>query len=189
MVKKRVLLVIGLLIILIVISGFYYINHFSNSAALRNIVHRNGYSVNILKESIETDFFIKPEWIPFDSGKTNNLKVKVCTKNNTDIILTQVTNNDDNIYFSFDTSYHLNYNKGEFLYNELINEDDTFTSDGSSSDFILYNSKNEPFNVGGSGDGPNSAFGFGVIPEDNGKIKNGFYVKYTGMKLYSYIHN
>ena len=186
--KKMSLIIIGILIILIGV-GVYYMNHFTSTAILKNATNREGYSLDIGNELIEIELFIKQEWIPFDSDKPKNLNVKVCEKNNTDIILTQVWNRGDDIYFTFDTSYHLNYKNGEFLYNGYFNEDGTFTSNSNTNDFLVYNLENESINLGQKGFGPDSSFSFGIQPEEYDKIRNGFYLKYSGMILYSYSLN
>ncbi len=171
------------------VGVYYYINHFTSTAILKNATNREGYSLDIVKEPIEIELFIKPEWIPFDSNKPKNLNKKLCEKNNTDIILTQVWNRGNDIYFSFDTSYHLNYKKGDFLYNGIFHEDGTFTSNNNSNNFLVYDLENEFIGLGQNGIGPNSAFSFGIQPKGYDKIRNGFYIKYSGMILYTYSLN
>jgi len=187
--KKLPLVIIGILIIFIGVGLNYYINHFNNKAILYNITNRKGYSLDIHKESIEIEVFIKPEWIPFDSDEPKNIDVKLCEKNDTDIILTQVWNRGNDIFFSFDTSYHLNYKNGEFLYNGFFNENGTFTFYSNVDDFLVYNLASDSINLGQKGIGPNSAFSFGIQSEEYDKIRNGFYIKYSGMNLYSYSLN
>ncbi len=187
--KKTPLMVIGILLIVFGVGIYYYYTHFTNSAILSNAANREGYSLSVGKEPIEIELFIKPEWIPIDSDKPMKLNVKLCTKNNTDIILTQVWNRGEDIYFSFDTSYHLNYKKGEFLYNGLFNEDGSFTFNSNADDFLVYNVASESISFGREGFGPNSAFSFGIQPDEYDKIRNGFYLKYSGMMLYSYSLN
>ena len=185
--RKRVpLAIIGLLIIFIGLGVYYYINRFTSNAILHNITNRNRYSLDILKETNEIELFIKPEWIPFDSDEPKNLNLKLCEKNNTDIILTQVWNRGNDIYFSFDTSYHLNYREGEFLYNGFFYEDGTFSSNSNINDFLVYNLENDSIDLGQKGFGPNSAFSFGIEPVEYDKIRNGFHINYSGLVLYSY---
>jgi hypothetical protein len=83
----------------------------------------------------------------------------------------------------------LNYIDGEFLYNVIFNEDGTFTSNSNANDFLVFNTESESINKGQKGIGPSSAFSFGIQPEEYDKIRNGFYVNYTGMILYSYSLN
>jgi hypothetical protein len=187
--KKMPLVIIGILILIIGVGINYYINHFDNKVILYNITNKRGYSLDIHKERIEIEVFIKPEWIPFDSDEPMNLNVKLCEKNNTDVILTQVWNRGDDIYFFFDTSYHLNYKNGEFLYNGFFNEDGTYNSNSNINDFWVYDLGKESINIGQRGFGPNSAFSFGIGPDEYNKIRNGFYMKYSGLILYSYSLN
>jgi hypothetical protein len=183
--KKIPLIILGLLVIVIGV-WVYYNNHFTSTEILRNATNREGYSLNISKEPVEIELFIKPEWIPFDSDQPKELNVKLCEQNNTDIILTQVWNRGNDIYFTFDTSYHLDYENGEFLYNGVFNEDGSFTSNSDVNDFVVYNLNSESIGLGQKGFGPSSAFGFGIQPEEYDKIRDGFYLKYSGMILYSY---
>lgn len=187
--KKMSLVIIGILIIFIGVGINYYINHYNNKVILHNIINRKGYSLDVHKEPIEIEVFIKPEWIPFDTDEPKNLYVKLCEKYNTDFILTQVWNRGNDIYFSFDTSYHLNYKKGELLYNGFFNEDGTFNTNSNINDFLVYDMENESINLGQRGFGPNSAFSFGIRPDEYNKIRNGFYMKYSGLILYSYSLN
>lgn len=187
--KKLSLVIIGILILIIGVGINYYVNHFDNKEILYNITNRKGYSLDVRKELIEIEVFIKPEWIPFNSDEPKNLNIKLCEKNNTDIILTQVWNRGSDIYFSFDTSYYLNYKKGEFLYNGFFYEDGTFNSSSNINDFFVYDLGKESINIGQRGFGPNSAFSFGIEPDEYDKIRNGFYMKYSGLKLYSYSLN
>jgi hypothetical protein len=187
--KKLPIMIIGILIISIGLGVSYYMNHFTNAAILNNITHNKGYSLNINKETIEVKLYIKPEWIPFDSDEPKDLNVKLCMKNNTDIILTKVWNRGNDIYFSFDTSYHLNYTKGEFLYNGYFYEDGTFSSNSGINHFLVYDSNQELIELGQEGIGPNSAFSFGINPDEYEKIRNGFHIEYSGFILYSYSLN
>ena len=183
------LAIIGLLIIFNGLGVYYYTNHFTNNAILHNITNGKGYSLDILKEPIEIELFIKPEWIPFDSNEPMNLNLKLCELNNTNIILSQVWNRGNDIYFSFDTSYDLNYREGEFLYNGYFYEDGTFSLNSNSNDFLVYDLENESIDLGQRGFGPNSAFSFGIEPVKYDKIRNGFHMKYSGLILYSYFLN
>lgn len=113
----------------------------------------------------------------------------ILTKNNTNILLGTVLNRGNDIYFSLDTTYNLKYNKGNFMYNGIFNEDGSFTTNGSFEDFYIYNNKGEKVDIGQSGQGPNSSFGFAIEPENYDLIKDGFYAKYSGFYLYEYKKN
>ena len=56
----------------------------------------------------------------------------------------------------------------------------TVTSNG------LYDHNKSKIGRGQIGFGPDSDFSFGVDPDEQAKIKNGFYVRYTGMIVYEY---
>jgi hypothetical protein len=184
--KKKIPVVI-IAVAIIVISIFNYYNyHFSNAVILKNVTSSNGYSFTTSKEPIDIEFHVKPEWIPFDSDEPKDLNIKLCKKNNTDIMLTQVWNRGGDIYFSFDTLYHLNYIKGKFLYNGLFYKNGLFVSKSNITDFLVFDTENNPINIGQTGSGPNSGFSFGIEPEEYSKIKDGFNVKYSGMILYTY---
>lgn len=42
------------------------------------------------------------------------------------------------------------------------------------------------FSVGQTGTGPEASFSFGIRPEEQELISEGFYVKYDGYNLYAY---
>lgn len=183
--KRRILfIVVG--IIAVILGVWYYFSNYTDTAILKNVLNRNGYSIELCKESVDLDFFIEPEWIPFDSDQPKKLNVTLYEVNNTEIILTEIWNRGNDIYFTFDTSYHLDYKTGEFLYNSRINEDGTFTLSEGRNDLVVSDSMNEPVILGQTGLGPGSSFSFGVPTEEINKIRDGFYVKYSGMKLYTY---
>jgi hypothetical protein len=177
------------MVIIFVGIFFYYRSHYTNAAILKNSTGRKGYSLSISKEAVNIELFIKPEWIPFNSNIPKNLNVKLSETNNSNIILDQVWNRGNDIYFSFDTSYNLDYNKGEFLYNGIFNQDGTFSWNSNLDALSVYDSLNNTIKIGQTGFGPNSAFSFGIQPEQYDRIRDGFYVKYSGMTLYRYSLN
>jgi hypothetical protein len=183
------LLVIITMFIISVGIFLYYRSHYTNAAILKNSTSRKGYLLNTIKETVDMELFIKPEWIPFNSNKPKNLNVKLSERNNSNILLAQVWNRGNDIYFSFDTSYNLDYNKGEFLYNGIFNQDGTFSWNSNFDALSVYDSLNNAIEIGQTGLGPNSAFSFGIEPEQYDKIRDGFYVKYSGMTLYRYSLN
>jgi hypothetical protein len=187
--KRKMSLVIITLFTISVGIFLYYRSHYTNTAILKNSTSRKGYSLNISKEAVDIELFIKPEWIPFDSNKRKNLNLKLNERNNSNIILAQVWNRGNDIYFSFDTSYSLDYYKGEFLYNGIFNQDGTFSWNSNLDALSVYESLNHPIKIGQTGLGPNSAFSFGIEPEQYDRIRGGFYVKYSGMTLYRYSLN
>ncbi|WP_232101591.1 hypothetical protein [Paenibacillus sp. URB8-2] len=140
---------------------------------------QKGYSVRL-------DLSIKPEWIPFDTEKPQNPNIKIAESQNTNIILQQVWNKGNDIYFNFHTTFDLNYNNGKFLYNMLINDDGTYTTKGSPEDFQLTDLHGSQIQIGQTGYGPGSDFSFGIDPSEYERIRNGFNVSYSGMILYEY---
>jgi hypothetical protein len=81
----------------------------------------------------------------------------------------------------------MNRKNGSFLYNGIFNNHGSFTDNMRDNDIILYTKDNERIEVGQRGIGPGSDFSFGIEPEDYEKIKNGFYVEYSGFILYEYL--
>ncbi|MNP65732.1 hypothetical protein D3C76_1613540 [compost metagenome] len=79
----------------------------------------------------------------------------------------------------------MNYQRGEFLYNGIFNEDGTFSSP-SHGEIILHDKDQHNIDFGQHGYGPGADFSFGIQPEDQKRIQNGFDVKYTGYILYGY---
>ncbi len=162
----------------------YYNSHYSTKAILKNVSSSKGYTLK--SSAVDIEFFVKPEWIPFDSTKPKDINIKVCNQNETDIILTQVWNRGNDIYFSFNTRYKLNYKEGQFLYSGLFLLNDSLTSNPNSSSLSLTTLNHEVIPIGQTGFGSDSSFSFGIEPNDYSKINDGFNVKYSGMYLYNY---
>ena len=78
----------------------------------------------------------------------------------------------------------MKYKTGELLYNGFLNEDGTFTS--PSGELKLYDQNMNEFPVGQIGTGPGSSFSFGIQPEEQKLISEGFYVMYSGFNVYKY---
>ncbi|QFF99944.1 hypothetical protein PB01_14555 [Psychrobacillus glaciei] len=173
----------------LLLGYLFYNGKYSNEGILKNVTARKGYTLNQMENKEMVELYIKPEWIPYNNNRKQSFDIKLAEKHNTNIILVQVWNRGDDIYFSFDTTYNLNYKNGTFMYNGIFNEDGTFTSGGSHNDFYLFNKNGEEIDVGQSGRGPNSAFGFAIEPKNYDLIKDGFYVEYRGFYLYNYVKN
>jgi hypothetical protein len=184
--KRNISYIVFAIILIFVSAIIYYTKNYTDTGILKNVTSRKGYSLNIREESVVLELFIKPEWIPLDSNKPLNLNLKLYEKDNTNIILKQVWNRGEDIYFSFDTSYNLNHTKGRFLYNGVFNEDKTFTTRSTPNDFFAYDLNLNTIKVGQTGYEPNSAFSFGIGQEQQAMIRKGFYVKFSGMILYEY---
>ncbi|SOC27543.1 hypothetical protein SAMN05880501_12312 [Ureibacillus xyleni] len=180
---KKNFIILGCFLLL---GYIFYVGKYSNEGILKNVIERDGYDLHQMANKETIKLFIKPEWIPFTNEKEQNFELKLTEKHNTNILLVQVWNRGEDIYFSFDTSYNLNYSKGTFLYNGIFNEDGTFSTSGSFNDYNVYNQKGEKCVVGQNSQGPNSAFGFAIEPENYDVIKDGFFVEYSGFYLYEY---
>ncbi|GMQ57243.1 hypothetical protein AN1V17_16380 [Vallitalea sediminicola] len=185
---RRKIIMSVILILLIIILGYkHYINNYSNEGIFNNVTDRNGYILNQVQESVKVKLFIKPEWIPFNSDEIIEMNEKLLEVHSTNIILSRVWNRGNDIYFSFETTYNMNYSKGEFLYNGTFNENGTFSWVSKMDGIKLYDKRQKIFEKGQHGRGPNSAFGFGIEPESYKDIEEGFYIDYTEFILYKYI--
>ncbi|MGO4888031.1 hypothetical protein ACJ2A9_09760 [Anaerobacillus sp. MEB173] len=186
---KRMFFSLILVGCLVLIAYLFFNYNYSNEAILGKVTDRNGYTLNQVKTPVTVELFIQPGWIPLNSNEKKEINIKLKEDNNTMIILKSVWNRGTDIYFSFTTTYNLNRNNGNFLYNGIFNKDGTFTSFGSSNDFYLYNNKNEKIEVGQTGRGPKSDFSFGITSDNYSLLEDGFYVKYYGFILYDYSKN
>ncbi|MFS0690703.1 hypothetical protein AB1K89_15820 [Sporosarcina sp. 179-K 8C2 HS] len=184
--KKKVFLGVIFLGYLLLVGLLFYNETYSNKGILKNVSDRNGYALNQINDNEMVELYIKPEWIPFNTNAEKSYDTVLAEKYNTNIVLVQIWNREIDIFFSFDTTYNLDYNNGSFMYNGIFNEDGTFTSSMSHNDFYLYNNDGVEIGVGQSGRGPNSAFGFAIEPENYDLIRDGFYIQYSGFYLYEY---
>jgi len=167
----------------------FYNGNYSNNGIFKNVTQRDGYTLNLIKNDEIVEFFVKPEWIPLNSEKETKFDIELLHKDNTNIFLDKVWNRGNDIYFNFDTTYNMKYDKGSFMYNGIFNEDGTFTTNGSNNDYYLYNKDGEKVGVGQTGQGPNSSFGFAISSENYNLIRDGFYVEYSGFYIYEYYKN
>lgn len=187
---KRIIFSSIILIGCFLLLGYLFYNEkYSNDGILENITERDGYTLNLIKNDETIEFYIKPEWIPLDDNREKKYDIELAKKNSTKIMLVQIWNRGDDIVFSFDTTYDLNYKNGSFMYNGIFNEDGTFTTNGSHNEYYLYNNNDEKIDVGQTGQGPNSSFGFAINSESYDLIRDGFHVKYSGFYTYEYHKN
>lgn len=182
--RKKILFIFLISAISIIFIFKFYTLNFTNEGIINNVIKLEGYSLSLKTEKIPVEIFIKPEWIAFNQDERKALNIKVLEISNTNIILDNVWNRGNDIYFSFTTTYNMEYKAGEFLYNGLFNADGTFTT--SSGNMKLFDKNMNEFSVGQTGTGPKAAFSFGVQPEEQDFMSEGFYVKYNGYNLYSY---
>ncbi|WP_308635717.1 hypothetical protein [Paenibacillus silvisoli] len=184
--KMAVFIAIAALMVL----GFFLFNRdHAELQTQEKILDANGYVVKPLKDVQPIEIFIKPEWIPFKSGERLKLDLKLMESDQTSIYLREVWNRGEfahDIYFSFQTRYKLNQDKGAFISNYSYNPDGTISRGHQHSDFHLYDSNKNEIMVDETGAGPGSDFSFGVDEGQFKAIKDGFYIKYTGMHLYEY---
>jgi hypothetical protein len=185
--KTIILTIIFLVVILVIYRGYdYYNDHFVNKRIMENIMNRENYTIYKNEDAINIKLFIKPEWIPFEKGERKKLNIQLTERNNTNIILQDVWNRGNDIYFSFHTTYNLDYKKGKFLYNMIFNDDGTYTNTGSFNDYQLLDTYQNAILIGQTGSGPESDFSFGIEPNEYDKIRKGFTINYSGMILYEY---
>ncbi|WJH35511.1 hypothetical protein N6H14_05710 [Paenibacillus sp. CC-CFT747] len=181
----------NLLVLILVTVGFvvicyrYYSLNYSQQAILDNVTSRDGYTLVNQQEQVPIELFIRPEWIPFKPKEEKNINEKLYESHNTIIHLKNIWNRGNDIYFSFQAEFNMKYKTGEFLYNGIFNEDGTFSSP-SPGEITIYDKDRNKIPLGQQGYGPDAAFSFGVEPQFQNRIQNGFYIKYTGYILYNY---
>lgn len=183
---KRKNIVLIFLILLVIVTLIYraYTIHFTNEAIINKVIDREEYSLSLETKQIPVELFIKPEWIAFNKDERKELTIDLLEMHNTNILLDNVWNRGNDIYFSFATIFNMKYKEGEFLYNGFFNDDGTFTS--PLEEVKLYDKNMNEFPVGQTGTGPEASFSFGIQPEEQELIREGFYVKYNGFNLYRY---
>ncbi|QWU16043.1 hypothetical protein SAMN04487895_102285 [Paenibacillus sophorae] len=187
--KNKVILTVILFIILLFCAfrGWdFFQKHNKNKEVLNNILYHQDYKVSAINNPVVIELFVSPNWIPFNEKKPLNINKKLMNMHDTNIILKEVWNRGNDIYFSFHTTYNLDDQSGYFLYNMKINGDGTFESTGSYSDFHIFDVNKHEIQLGETGWGPESDFSFSIEPEEYEKIKSGFYINYSGMMLYKY---
>ncbi|REE88941.1 hypothetical protein A8990_10737 [Paenibacillus taihuensis] len=178
-------MLVSLLIILGVTAGCSS----TENQRQKKILEADGYVVKQLRDSQPFEIFIKPEWIPFKSEERLKENHKLVQLNQTTIYLQDVWNRGkfaNDIYFSFHTTYQLNRDNGTFMSNNSYNGVGTISSFYSIDAFTIYDSKHHEIIIGETGSGPGSDFSFAVDYDQLKDIKNGFYLKYTGMHVYAY---
>ncbi len=184
--KKKISFAVIVSVFILLLSYQYYNANYSNHGILGKVQNRNGYILTQVQNPISLRFFIKPEWIPYTSDQKLLLNEQLLNVNSTNIVLDNVWNRGNDIYFSFRTTYDLNYQGGEFIYNGIFNEDGSFSWNSRIDGIVLYDVNGTRVSMGQTGTGPESDFSFGIEPEDYAMIKDGFYVEYNDFILYQY---
>ncbi|MFX3631475.1 MAG: hypothetical protein ACE3L7_20040 [Candidatus Pristimantibacillus sp.] len=114
--------IILVIVALVLICYRYYSLNYSEQAILDNVTSRDGYTLVNQQEQVPIELFIKPEWIPFKRNEEKTLNENLFESHNTIILLTNIWNRDNDIYFSFHAKFNMKYKMEEFLYNGIFNE-------------------------------------------------------------------
>lgn len=162
----------------------YYMKHYSNDGILHNVITRSGYTLALRQEPVPVELLVKPEWIANDPDERKEPKIALLERDNTTIVLDNVWNRGSDIYFSFHTTFKMSRDNGSFLYNGLFRENGSFST--APVEVLLFDLDRNPIPVGQIGTGPGADFSFGVDPKYKERIRDGFYVSYTGFNLYNY---
>ncbi|WP_143812953.1 hypothetical protein [Paenibacillus sp. XY044] len=172
--------------VIIVILGGYriYALNYSDEGIMDHVFRHEGYAVNLAKEKVPVKIFVKPEWIAFGHDERKDLKVEVLELNHTRILLDNVWNRGNDIYFSFEAFPGWDHRSGEFMYNGKLNPDGSVTTQGPNLRLTDMSGQEIPF--GQSGQGPGISFSFGINPEYHHLIRDGFYVQYSDFNVYRY---
>ncbi|UCZ51483.1 hypothetical protein LGQ02_11400 [Bacillus shivajii] len=184
-IKKRFIALI-FLFLMIVFGYFIYLDHFTNEGIYENVINQNHYQLQKIDNSITFELFIKPDWIPTKSGEEKELNSLTVKHYDTEIYLDQAVNRGHDIYFNFRTANNMKFSGGKFVSKSFINDDGTFTANADPYSIQLYDHQSRPLDIGQRGFGPGENFSFGVPKGDQEKIKDGFYVRYSGYVLYEY---
>ncbi|SFB04439.1 hypothetical protein SAMN05216312_103167 [Cohnella sp. OV330] len=186
--RRNLLAAAFALVVAILISYSYYNQHYSEKAILAHVTSRDGYRLDMIQEQVPIEVFIKPEWIAFQPDERKDLEISLVQAHHTTILLDDVWHRGkfaNDIYFSSHAVFNLKFKSGEFLYNGVFHENGSFSSP-SPGEITIYDINKNKIPVGQLGFGPGADFSFGISLEDQKRIENGFYVKYTGYMLYHY---
>lgn len=180
--KKGVLIVLGCVTVL----GLLYYFVFSSSAILKNVSHARGYNMQVSENTIPVEMFIAPEMYDIEMGSEKLLNEVMYDERNTKIILERVYLNEDELSFSFTTDYDLPVLEGEFLYNGTLHPGGSITRTSGFNDYEAKNPNNETLQIGQTGSGPNSDFGFALRQPPMELLQEGFTVRNNAMYLHEY---
>nr|WP_145160427.1 hypothetical protein [Paenibacillus terrae] len=181
--RKRTVVIIA--VIIVIVGGYrIYALNYSGEGIMDHVIANKGYDVNLVKEQVPVNIFVKPEWIAFGQDERKDLKVEVLEMNHTRILLNDVLNRGNDIYFSFEAFPGWEHRSGEFMYNGKLNPDGSVTTQGPNLRLTNRSEKEIPF--GQSGQGPRISFSFGINPEYYHLIRDGFYVQYSDFNVYRY---
>ncbi|WP_105445903.1 hypothetical protein [Paenibacillus sp. AR247] len=181
--RKRTIVIIA--VIIVIVGGYrIYSLNYSDEGIMDHVIAHKGYDVNLVKEQVPVKIFVKPEWIAFGQDERKDLKVEVLEMNHTRILLNDVLNRGNDIYFSFEAFPGWEHRSGEFMYNGKLNPDGSVMTQGPNLRLTDKSGQEIPF--GQSGQGPRISFSFGINPEYHNLIRDGFYVQYSDFNVYRY---
>lgn len=185
---KRSLLAAAIALAVAILIGYsYYNRHYSGKAILDHVTSQEGYKLDMIQEQVPFEIFIKPEWIAFQPDERKAPGIILVQTHQTTILLDDVWHRGKfakDIYFSFHAVFNLKFKSGEFLYNGVFHDNGSVSS--PTGEITLYDRNKNKIPIGQLGFGPGADFSFGISLEDQKRIENGFYVKYTGYMLYHY---
>ncbi|WP_152400660.1 hypothetical protein [Paenibacillus cellulositrophicus] len=181
--RKRTVVIIA--VIIVIVGGYrIYALNYSDEGIMDHVIGHKGYAVNLVKEQVPVKIFVKSEWIAFGQDERKELKVEVLEMNHTRILLNDVLNRGNDIYFSFEAFPGWEHRSGEFMYNGEVNPDGSVSLQGPHLRLTGMNGHEIP--VGQCGEGPGISFSFGINQEDYHLIREGFYVEYSDFNVYRY---
>lgn len=175
-----------IILITVALSALLYITKYSKDAIFKHVINQKGYSVYEIQKPIYLKASIKPDWLPKVEGEISTLNIEIGQAGKVKIMIESIIHRGNDIYFNFDTIPYIQYKEGEFLLNDIINGDGTFTSFNLHDAFRIYNKDNEEIEVGQRGFGPGCKFSFGISIDNYEQIAKGFKLEYTGSVLYGY---
>jgi len=149
-------------------------------------MERKQYSL-VKKEKVPIRIFVKPEWISLNNEERRIFNKELMESHGTHILLQDVRKRENDVYFSFHTTFDVKPKKGEFLSNILVYEDGSYSQSGSFDDLKLSDPAGREIPIGQTGSGPGSDFSFGIQTSDADRIKDGFVVEYLGFIRYEYV--
>ncbi|MCR8644304.1 hypothetical protein NV379_16750 [Paenibacillus sp. N1-5-1-14] len=151
------------------------------------VFSQNGYSIELMEKAVPLEFFIKPDWITFDTYERKKHQLKLYDENKTQIYLNEIWLEEfgDELQVGFHISRILDHEEGNFLSNTIFYPDGKNSVNFEREQFAIFDSNHQEIEVKQIG-ASESSFSLGIDKKQLPRIKNGFYVKYTGMNLYQY---
>jgi beta-lactamase regulating signal transducer with metallopeptidase domain len=183
--KPRFWIVVISIIVVTVVGIGLMANPLSKEGIFNNVLNQDGYTTFEIQKPVSFTAYIESTWIPKKENEVIELNKEIGKVGKVGILLESVMHRGNDIYFNFDAKQFINNDSGEFLYNDILNEDGTATSYNLWDAFNIYNN-NTKIDVGQTGYGPGSKFSFGINIENYDVIKDGFTLEYKGSILYGY---